>query len=454
VILRWGRVTPNLRRWRPHLFIAFAFTVMADPVSSVTYAIEAALAHLDGDLAAIVPTMTLVVATIALVSLTYTQLVRRFPGGGGGPEALAAAFGEGWAFVPLGALIVDFTLTIAVSCAAGASALIALAPGLADGRVAIAIGLAVLVATGCLVGHRGRIGFATATLLFLGLALAVIVRGALEPVAPGTPRVVGDAGSVGLGAILLAMPLGMALATGIEAPSNAIAQLEQLDDRGRRRYGAATISLMVAIVGLLTIAFAVLAVRLGESTPQAHSTLLADIARRATGGDLHFDLFQGASALLLLAAAASSLIAGSGLLEALARHGIDDEDGLLPRPLARTNRFYAPPWGIALLLLLAVALLLAAGGRDLVLVQFYAAAVFASFLGALVAAATLNLRERRRAALAVNVAGIVPVVFVLALNLERGDPIVAIGAALLIAGGLRQRWVAAGRPAGIARTVR
>ena len=447
-------MTPIPRRWRPHLFIAFAFTVMADPVSSVTYAIEAALGHLDGDLAGIAPTMTLVVVTIALVAATYTQLVRRFPGGGGGAEALAAAFGEGWAFVPLGALIVDFTLTIAVSCAAGASALIAWAPGLADGRMAIAIGLAVLVATGCLVGHRGRIGFATATLLFLGLALAVLVRGALEPAAPGVPAPVGDLGSVGLGAILLAMPLGMALATGVEAPSNAIAQLEQLDDRGRRRYGVGTIWLMVAIVGMFTIAFAVLAVRLGEGAPQPDSTLLADIARRATGGDIHFDLFQGASALLLLAAAASSFIAGSGLLEALARHGADGHDGLLPRPLARTNRFYAPPWGIALLLGLAVGLLLAAGGRDTVLVQFYAAAVFASFLGALVAAAALNIRERRRAALAVNIAGIVPVVFVLGLNLERGDPLVAIAAALLIAAGLRHRWVAAGRPAGVAATVR
>lgn len=445
---------PSLRRFRPHLFVAFAFTVMADPVSSVTYAIEAALGELDGDLTGIAVTMTLVVATIALVAASYTQLVRRFPGGGGGPEAMATAFGEGWAFVPLGALVVDFTLTIAVSCAAGASALIAWAPGLADARVPIAVTLAVVVAAGCLVGHRGRVLFATAVLAFLGLALAVLLRGALEPAAPGTPAAFGEPGGAGLAAILLAMPLGMALATGVEAPSNAIAQLEQLDDRGRRRYGVATVWLMVLIVGALTVAFAVLAVRLGESAPRPDSTLLADIARNATGGDLHFDLFQASSALLLLAAAASSFIAGSGLLEALARHGADGHDGLLPRPLARTNRWYAPQWGIAVLLGLAVALLLAAGGRDTVLVQFYAAAVFASFLGALVAAAQLNHRDGRRAALAVNLAGLVPVAFVLVVNLRRGDPLAAIGAALLVAVVLRHRWVAAGRPAGVAGTVR
>ncbi|WP_372787974.1 amino acid permease [Paraconexibacter sp.] len=444
----------ELRRdHRFHLFVAFAFTVMADPVSSVTYAIEAALGRLDGDLAGIATTMALVVAIIALVAATYTQLVRRFPRGGGGPEAMAVAFGEGWAFVPLGALIVDFTLTIAVSCAAGASALIAWVPELADGRTVIAVVLASAVAIGCLDGHRGRIGFATSVLVFLGLALAVIVRGAIADPTPATVPVVADVSSVGLGAILLAMPLGMALATGLEAPSNAIAQLEQLDDRGRRTFGTLTIWLLVAIVGALTLAFAALAARLGETGPQADSTLLADIARNATGGDLHFDLFQIASALLLLAAAASSFIAGSGLLEALAR---DDDTGpaLLPTRLAATNKHFAPPWGIALLLGLAVGLIVAAGGRDTTLVQFYAAAVFASFCGALIAAAVLNLREGRLGALAVNVAGLVPVAFVLALNLGRGDPIAAIGAALIIALVLWRRWIAAGRPGGVVGAVR
>ena len=61
-----------------NLFVAFAFTVMADPVSSVAYAIEAALGALDGDLASLVPTMALVVGTIAVVAASYHQLVARF----------------------------------------------------------------------------------------------------------------------------------------------------------------------------------------------------------------------------------------------------------------------------------------------------------------------------------------------------------------------------------------
>ena len=257
--------------------MAFAFTVMADPVSSVAYAIEAALAQLDGDLGQLVLTMALVVVTIVLVAATYHQLIGRFPDGGGGAEALALAFGEGWAFVPVGALLVDFTLTIAVSCAAAASAVIAAVPSIANARMPLALGLVVLVAAGSALGHRGRIVFGTATIAFVGMALFVLARGAgADPSGGPAEPLVGDAALVPV----LAMPLGMALATGVEAPSNAVAQLSQLDRAGRRLFGRLTIWVMLAIVGTLTMGFAILAVRFGVGSPGSDSTLLAEVARR------------------------------------------------------------------------------------------------------------------------------------------------------------------------------
>jgi len=109
-------------RSRAVLLGAFAFAVMGDPVSSVAYAIEAALRALHGDLYLLVPTMGVVLAIIALVSVNYHQLYARFPEGGGDAAATGTAFGEGWAFLPLGSLIVDYALTISISVAAGASA--------------------------------------------------------------------------------------------------------------------------------------------------------------------------------------------------------------------------------------------------------------------------------------------------------------------------------------------
>ena len=110
-----------------------------------------------------------------------------------------------------------------------------------------------------------------------------------------------------LGPAVLAIALGMALATGVEAPSNAVAQLPQLDDRARRRVGRLTLWLMVGIVGGLTIAFAALAVGLGSELSPADSTLIAEVARDATGGGFLFAAFQASSALLLLSAAASPI---------------------------------------------------------------------------------------------------------------------------------------------------
>ena len=67
---------------RPILLVAFAFAVMGDPVSSVAYAIEAALRALHGDLGLLLVTMGLVLGIIVLVSVNYHQLYARFPEGG------------------------------------------------------------------------------------------------------------------------------------------------------------------------------------------------------------------------------------------------------------------------------------------------------------------------------------------------------------------------------------
>jgi hypothetical protein len=280
--------------------------------------------------------------------------------------------------------------------------------------------------------------------------VVVLALGAgAEPAIAHTP-LVGDAA---LAPVLLALPLGMALATGVEAPSNAIAQLGQLDAGGRRRFGQLTLWLMLAIVGALTFGLAGLAVRLGLGEPATDSTLLAEVARAATGGGAPFAAFQAASALLLLAAAASSYLAGSGLLEALAAHGGDGE-GLLPRRFRLTNRSYVPPWGVAALAAVSVVLIAAAGGREQALVHYYAAAVFASFIGALLAGTVLSYRDRRPLATLVAAAGTLAVALVLVLNLRRLDPVLSLAAAAGVSLYLWRTWVARGRPGGVARIAR
>jgi hypothetical protein len=435
------------------LLFAFAFAVMADPVSSVAYAIEAALRALDGDLTLLVATMALVLAIIYLVKVNYDQLIHRFPEGGGAVAATGAAFGEGWAFLPLGALIVDFVLTIAISVAAASSAVIAYFPSLQAQRTVIALVLLCFVAGLTWFGHIGRSVFATMTVGFIVAVVPIVVLGFFAPHSMGHAPLhgTGGGGSTTL-LVLLAFPVAMALATGVEAPASAIAQLGQLDDEHKERFGHQTLFLTVLITAAITLGIAGLAVKLRVGIPAEGSTMIADVAKTATGDGVLFALFQLTSSLLLLAAASSSFQAGPGLLKALARrtHPNGVEVGILAPALGRTNRHHTPYWSVVVYLAIAAAVVVAAGGRDQELVLFYAVAVFVSFLAGLLSMVRFSIRESNRTHAAVNVMGAGVVAFTILVNLRRGYPLASLVAALAIAGVFFWLWNRLGRPRGIA----
>jgi hypothetical protein len=206
--------------------------------------------------------------------------------------------------------VVDFVLTIAISVSAGASAAIAYFPSLAPWRLLIALGLVVLVGGITWFGHLGRLVFAAMTVAFIVVAAIVLIYGlgaTPQPVGtitstPGHPPVL---------AVVLAFPVAMALATGVEAPSSAIAQLGQLDNPGRSRFGRITLWLTLAIVGTITLGLAAEAAHLQVGIPPGHSTQIAELARLAAPEPV-FAAFQLVTALLLLAAASSSFQAGPG----------------------------------------------------------------------------------------------------------------------------------------------
>jgi hypothetical protein len=328
---------------------------------------------------------------------------------------------------------------------------IAYVPSLAPLRAEIAVTLCVLVAGITWFGHLGRSVFATMTVLFIASAFPVLTIGFVHPYAMGVAPLRGT-GTASIWTVMLAFPVAMALATGVEAPSSAIAQLGQLDDRGRERFGRITLWLTFAIEGTLTILIAVLAVRLHTGIPPRDSTLIADVARNSVGPGFLFAAFQLTSSLLLLAAASSSFQAGPGLLKALARRrqASGEQVGILPGALGRTNAHHTPYWSVVVFLGISVAVVVAARGRDQELVLFYAVAVFISFLAGLLAMARFSRREGDQLHVVINAVGAVLVLFTLAVNLRRTYPIASLLASLAIGATFMWLWVRRGRPRGIA----
>lgn len=439
------RATTN----RVALFLAFAFAVMADPVSSVAYAGEAALRALAGRLDLLVPTMITVIGIIALIAFNYWQLLRRFPNGGGDPKATGRAFGSGYVFIPIAALVIDFLLTIAVSIAAASSALIAYLPALANDRVIVAASLLAVVAAISLLGHRGRLVFAAMTVAFLLASALILWRGFALPALAAPPAAAGVSWPGNLWLVVLAFPAGMALATGVEAPLTSIAQLGQIGSDGKRRFGRGTLLLVVLIVGILTIAFACLATRLQIGIPPAGSTQIADIARAAVGTGCGFAFFQVASSVLLLAAASSSFQAGPGLLKALAGLPTRRDDGIMPPMFARTNRHHVPAVGVCLFAVVAAVILLVADAQEQRLVLFYAVAVFISFMSGLAAMLRLAFIDRRVLLVLFNALSLLAVLATLVVTLLRGWPALTVLAVVCVALALHWMWVSAGRPTAV-----
>lgn len=353
--------------------------------------------------------------------------------------------------MPIGALIVDFALTIAISVSSGASNIVAYLPELAPFQVILALGLLIVVGIISWFGHSTRILFSLMAMAFVVASIVVLIGGVAAEPAASTAAASGESSYPALLAILLAFPVAMALATGVEAPSTAIAQLGQLDNEGRKRFGRLALLGTLLIVGTLTLGFTALAVRLGVGLPVGESTLTAEVARASVGGFL-FAAFQVAIILLLIAAGASGLQAGPGLLKALAREQTGDGEakGILPGWLGRTNRYYTPFWGLLLYGVLTIILVLAAQAEEQTLVLFYAVSVFLSFLAGLVSMVVFSYREGERRSLALNVVGALVVAFVLVMNLARVTPLASLAATLLIALGLYGMWVRNERPRGIA----
>ncbi|HZH22993.1 MAG TPA: amino acid permease, partial [Geodermatophilus sp.] len=157
----------------------------SDPLSSVAYATQEILIVLTLAGTAflyLAPWLAIaVVLLLATVVLSYRQVVRAYPSGGGDYEVAIKNHGQFAGLTVASALLVDYVLTVAVSVAAGTDNIISAFPALNEHRVAIAVGLVALLAAANLRGLResGRT-FAVPTYMFISGILVMVVTGLLR----------------------------------------------------------------------------------------------------------------------------------------------------------------------------------------------------------------------------------------------------------------------------------
>ena len=143
----------------------------SDPLSSVAYATQEILLILTlGGLAYLylAPWIAAaVVLLLAVVVLSYRQVVQAYPSGGGSYEVVSKNLGPTAGLVVAAALLVDYVMTVAVSVAAGVDNIISAVPELNPYRVAVNVGfIVVLTGDESARGPRIRAGVRRADLRF------------------------------------------------------------------------------------------------------------------------------------------------------------------------------------------------------------------------------------------------------------------------------------------------
>ena len=355
----------------------------SDAISSSAYATEEIMRVLVlAGASAILLSLQVAIAIsvlLAVVSLSYRQVCRAYPNGGGAYVVAKTNLAPIFGLIAASALLIDYVMTVSVSTAAAIAQIQSVIPQAYDVRIEIAFISISLITIANLRGLResGNI-FAVPTYLFVVLALGIVAVG-LVGIVTGTAHAVPpqpDAvpfGTEALGALLLlkAFAGGSVALTGVEAIANGVPAFEPPEAKN----AANTLTAMSILLGILFIGLTLFAVQYGlRPTEPGGKSLVALAAATAFGdGSVLYVTFAASTALILFLAANTSFNAFPRLAAILA------EDGYMPRQFSFRGDRLAYSWGIVLLAGIAFGLLWAFGGDTHALIPLYSVGVFVCF---------------------------------------------------------------------------
>ncbi len=361
-------------------------------ISSVAYGTEEILLVLAPlGLAALwysLPISAIIVVLLVFLVISYRQVVRDYPNGGGAYVVGKENLGTIPSLLAGAALLVDYTVTVSVSVTAGVAALVSAFPSLAGERVEVSIAAILVMTFVNLRGvHEAARVFALPFYLFIALVLLVVAAGLIHPGPIVTPLhayvVPPYVKGLGLLILLRAFSSGSAALTGIEAISNGV-PLFRPPSPWRARITLALLGLFLAVMffGVSLDAF-----RLGI-VPTASSTVLQALAQQTMGRGIVFYALSFATMTILAIAANSSFAGFPQLAYIMAK------DKWMPHMfLSRGDRLVYQN-GILFLSLCAILLVIIFNGSTDKLIPIYAIGVYLGFTIAQVGLVRKHLREK------------------------------------------------------------
>jgi amino acid transporter len=369
----------------------------SDALSSVAYATEEILLVLSlGGIAffSYTPWIALAVGVLMLVVVaSYRQNVHAYPSGGGDYEVASTNLGQRTGLVVASALMVDYTLTVAVSVSAGVANLASAFPAL-DSRVTIIA--VVVVALIALINLRGvresGTAFAIPTYCFIGVVALLIIWGLTrlglghhlqaESASYHIEQTRQYSGFLLLFLLLRAFSSGCTALTGVEAISNGVPAFRKPKSKNAATtlalLGAIAVSMFAGVTALALVSHVHIcqtAADCGLPAGGAQKTVIAQVGLAVFGnGSPLFYFLQLVTALILVLAANTAFNGFPVLASILAR------DGFMPRQLRSRGDRLAYSNGILLLSGFAILLIVVFQASPTRLIQLYIIGVFVSFV--------------------------------------------------------------------------
>ena len=365
-----------------------------DCISSSAYGTEEMLTQLVPwfGLAAfslVVPVTLAILGVLFFVTLSYFQVINAYTKAGGSYVVSRDNFGPKVAQIAAVALLIDYTVTVAVQTSAGTAALTSIVPSLVPYTVPITVAVIVVLCYGNLRGIReGAKFFAAPTYLFIGALGAVVTVGFVRKIfgalpsptykhLPGMLSLGHHSGLIAFAAVITVLKSfanGGSSLTGLEAISNGVSAFRRPEARNATR----TLVIMSCVLGYLVLGVTMLA-HWSKATPYAAGspTVVSQEVHFVVGhsgvGDVLYVVVLGATMLILFTGANTSFNGFPYLASFVA------SDHYLPRQLTRRGHRLAFSNGIIVLAVVGLALVIGTGARLDALVALYAIGVFTGF---------------------------------------------------------------------------